>query len=221
MRQVPARQLFLLTPTLFYRMSSSKVVYYAVDLELSGPSKDTNFILQIGAAAFADGKVIDTFSVSMDAPTQLHGFDSKTMRDFWSSNMDLLARLQATAVSPREGMRQFTTWLDVMASLGRLRHLTDFSQFDSAWLDLYHERYTDMKCPLYLRYPSIHVALNVDDMYRVVLKDATTPWVDTQAVCLAAGVPMFKGPQKHDAASDALEIGTNFFNIATALSWKV
>lgn len=209
-------------------------VYYAVDIETTGPRKIDNWMCQIGAAAFVhhDNTVLllSVFEGKVAPPSAAHCFDEDTLKTFWrrdvrtEKHMHELLRLGEPV---RKVFGELIAWLDSFAA-DSYQQLLDVPQFDSAWLDMYHEMYTDIKRPLYLRRlnaitgrPLFEPAIGTDDAIRGVVKSIAQSWVSTEAACAKVGVPFYRNPHQHDAAYDALAIGVNFFRIAAKEKWDM
>lgn len=203
---------------------SPPCVYYAVDIETTGPSKATNYMIQLGAVAFVvtDGKPlpVGAFSAALSPPSASHCFDSKCMADFWCFRTEHMDQLKAAALPPAIVMDKFVEWLDAFHAT-RYVQLSDFTQYDSSWIDHYTTFHSSIRGPLYNRQPRLSPAICTDDTYRVLLKDFASPWVSTSAACSAAGVEYFDPGHEHDAVYDAYGIGVNFLRIAIAEGWKL
>jgi hypothetical protein len=122
-------------------------------------------------------------------------------------------------------MQEFCEWLNHFEP-ARYRQLSDLTQFDSSWIDYYHELYTSAKRPLYLRRldhegrPIFEPAIDTDSAMRAVLGEFSTQYVSTRRAREKAGVAYFQPPQEHNALHDAVSIGVNFFRIGCQLGWK-
>ena len=203
---------------------SPACLYYAVDIEGTGPSKATNYMIQLGAVAFVirDGTLVPVgaFSVALMPPSAVHCFDPKCMAEFWQTRLAHLDKLKGAAFPPAAAMDLFLHWLDGFKA-ARMVQLTDFTQYDSSWIDHYATFHSEIKGPLYLWRGRLEPAVCTDDAYRALLKDFASPWVSTSAACKAAGVEFFDPGNAHDAVYDAYGIGVNFLRVALALGWKL
>jgi len=202
---------------------SPACLYYAVDIEGTGPSKATNYMIQLGAVAFVirDGELVPVgaFGVAL-MPPSAHCFDPKCMEEFWQPRLAHLYKLKGAAFPPTVAMDFFLRWLDGFAA-AKYVQLSDFTQYDSSWIDHYTTFHSEIKGPLYNRRGRLEPAICTDDAYRALLKDFASPWVSTSAACKAAGVECFDAGNAHDAVYDAYGIGVNFLRVALALGWKL
>jgi hypothetical protein len=191
-------------------------------------------MIELGATAFAvdgDGDavyLVSSFSAAINPPTQEFCFEERCKKEFWEKppNNARLPILFAIGVDASNAMRSFAEWLD---SLGaeHLVQLSDMPQFDSAWIDRYHEMYTDVKYPVYLRRTfadgsrCFEPAICTDSVFRAILKDCTTPYVSTERACAAVGAAYYKPAVEHVAMYDAMAIGVNFFRVASKAGFKL
>ena len=205
-----------------------ELLVYGVDIETSGPCKDSNYMLELGAVAYAylpDGAghgwyALSCFNAALEPPSPAHCFDAKCKGEFWDmpANAAHLAEIQSRALPPAVVMTAFVAWLDSFCAK-RMVQVSDLPQFDSAWIDLYHERHTKKGGTLYLRYPQMHSAVCTDSMMRAVTGDALSQWVSTADACRAVGVEHFKPEHAHRAVHDAHGICVNFLRVASASGW--
>lgn len=85
-------------------------IYVSCDVESDGPIPGPNSMLSLGAAAFVDYKIKETFSANLK---QLIGakMDPVT-REFWSKNSDAWEACRSNLEDPERTMHRFVNWLN-------------------------------------------------------------------------------------------------------------
>ncbi len=199
-----------------------KIVVVA-DIETSGPNKQQNYMLALGASVFmpqTDVPVAEFFC-GMFPPIPGCGFDPKTKVEFWDKHPEVLVDIGAARVPATVAMDTFVAFILALQA-DSIVFLSDFPQFDFGWLDFYLESYSSSATPSYLlRGVGPEVAINADDMTRQALRDASTKWVDTAAAAKVIGFEYYNNPSPHSANADARTIGINWLRMCAATGVKV
>lgn len=154
------------------------------DIETSGSNIINNAILSIGyCLGDQNGNILkkDRFSFEMDSE---HCFEERCYKDFWSKNMDILKTLQDEAKPIKEQLLNFITLVDKFDDEYDLRIISDFKDFDLAFVNYYLVKYLNRR-PLNYKFGSTEYRCTYDtDSYsRGAMKmNYQDPWTSDKTI---------------------------------------
>jgi hypothetical protein len=162
----------------------AKQVFFAVDIETTGPKFSKNAIIAIGyCAGTLDGEILLKKCIKLELDGR--SFDPECVKQFWSKYPTLLSDLQTNPMSVKDGLTEFVNDLDTLNSTYQVIIISDNPSYDLGFLNYYLDCYLD-------RYPLNYIkgdgglyrpVFDTDAYTRGLMKmDYTSLWTSDSAV---------------------------------------
>src|SRR5256885_943430 len=119
---------------------SKSETYVSLDIETNGPAPGLNSMLALGAAAFVDGKQVDTFYVKLHYEPGTF-WDPDTARWWEKQSPEARAELHTDRQPPGRAIPDFVTWVEALPG-DRKVAVAWPAAYDFAFVNWYCHRYT-------------------------------------------------------------------------------
>lgn len=186
-----------------------KELYISVDIEADGPVPGLFSMLSLGAAAFLDGILVDTFSINLETLPEA-STDPDTMA-WWETQTEAWEACHKDLVPPNEAMQKFDTWVLSVSNKNMAKPvcLAYPSGFDFSFVYYYLRKFLGrsvfgFSC---LDINSYAMAILKTDFRATTKRNMPKEW--------------FQGlPHNHVAIEDAIEQGYLFLKMKAAAEGK-